>query len=110
VSYRVAVRNVSRVAALRTRVCTQLPSVVQFVRATAGVRFAASRLCFDRRRLAAGAQAAARLVAHVDVDAAPRLTRAHADAAAANADPVRARARMRGLRRPCRPRHVPVTG
>jgi hypothetical protein len=110
VSYRVVVRNVSREPALRTRTCALLPHVVQFVRATAGVRFAGSRLCFDRRRLDAGAEAAAKLVAHVDVDARPGMTHARATAAAANAGRVRARARMRVLRRPCRPQHTPVTG
>jgi hypothetical protein len=110
VSYLVTVRNASREPALRTRTCAQLPRVVQFVRAPAGVRFSGSRLCFSRRRLAAGAAAAARLVAHVDVDARPGMTRARATAAAANAGRVRARARMRVLRRPCPPRHTPVTG
>jgi uncharacterized protein DUF11 len=110
VAYRVKVRNVARVAALRTRTCAELPRVVQLVRASAGVRFAGSRLCFTRTRLAAGAQAAATLVAHVDVDAQPGMTRARAHATAANADPVRARARMRVLRRPCPQEHVPVTG
>jgi uncharacterized repeat protein (TIGR01451 family) len=110
VSYRAIVRNISRDPALRTRVCAQLPGVVQFVRATAGVRFAGSRLCFARGRLAPGAEAAARLVAHIDVDARAGMTHASASAVAANADPVRARARMRVLRRPCPPRHTPVTG
>jgi hypothetical protein len=110
VSYLVTVRNASREPALRTRTCAQLPRVVQFVRAPAGVRFSGSRLCFSRRRLAAGAAAAARLVAHVDVDARPGMTRARATAAAANAGLVRARARMRVLRRPCPPLHTPVTG
>jgi hypothetical protein len=110
VSYLMTVRNASREPVLRARTCAQLPRVVQFVRATAGVSFSGSRLCFSRRHLAAGAAAAARLVAHVDVDARPGMTRASATAGAANAGLVRARARMRVLRRACPPRHTPVTG
>ena len=110
VAYRVELRNVSREPALGTRTCAQLPRVVQLVRTTAGVRFAGSRVCFNRGSLAPRASATALLVAHVDVDARPGVTRAHATAAAANADLVRARARMRVLRRPCRPHHVAVTG
>src|SRR5205085_2501532 len=110
VSYRLVARNVSREPALGARACAQLPRVVQFVRGTAGVRFAGSELCIDRRLLGPGAGVAARLVAHVDVDARPGMTHARAIASAANADLVRARARMRVLRRPCRPQRTPVTG
>jgi hypothetical protein len=110
VSYRVAARNVSREPALRARVCARLPPVVQLARATAGVTFAGSELCFDRPRLAAGAQVAARLVAHVDVDAHAGPTLARATASASNAALVRARARMRVLRRPCHTERAPVTG
>jgi uncharacterized repeat protein (TIGR01451 family) len=110
VSYRVVARNVSRVPALGAHVCTQLPRVVQFVRATAGVRFAGSQLCFGRGRLAPGARMAAHLVAHIDVDAEGGMTRARARASAANAGAVHARARMRVLERPRRPQRTPVTG
>ena len=103
VSYRVVARNVSRVPALRARVCAQLPRAVQFVRATAGVRFDGSQLCFARNRLAPGAAMAARLVAHIDLDAEGGLTRARARASAANASRVHALAPMRIVERPRRP-------
>ena len=102
VSYRVVARNVSHRPALQTRVCARLPRVVRFVRATAGVRFAGRELCFRRGRLGPGARAAARLVAHIDVDAEGGMTRARATAIAANAGRVRARARMRIVERPRR--------
>jgi hypothetical protein len=110
VSYQLVARNVSHDAAVKARVCVRLPGNVQFVRATALARFVGSELCFDRPRLAAGEEVAERLVVHIDVDAHPGTTRAHATAVAANAALVRARARMRVLRRPCRPQHAPVTG
>jgi uncharacterized repeat protein (TIGR01451 family) len=108
--YRVVVRNVSRVAAIRTRVCERLPASVQFVRASRRVRFVGRELCFDRGRLRGGRALAARVVVHVDTDARPGLVRARATASAANADRARARARMRVLRRPTPPRSAPVTG
>jgi hypothetical protein len=110
VSYRVVARNVSRVAALHARVCAQLPPMLQFVRATRGVRFDGSDLCFGRGRLAPGARMGARLVAHIDVDAEGGMTRARARASAANAAAVHARARMRVIERPRRPQRTPVTG
>jgi hypothetical protein len=110
VSYRLVARNVSREPASRARVCMRLPGNVQFVRATTRMRFAGSDLCFDRPRLAAGAEVAERVVVHIDVDARAGSTRARATASAANADLVRARARMRVIQRPCRAQHVPVTG
>jgi hypothetical protein len=110
VSYRVVARNVSAQPAVRPRVCVGLPSLVQFVRATTSVRFAGSDLCFGRARLGPGAAATERLVVHIDVDARAGVTSARATASAANAALVRARARMRVIRRPCPPRHAPVTG
>jgi hypothetical protein len=86
VRYRVVARNVSRVPALRTRVCVRLPRVVQLVR---GVR------CFARARLASGARMTAVLVAHIDIDFEGGTTLARATAHATNAARVHARARMR---------------
>jgi uncharacterized repeat protein (TIGR01451 family) len=104
VSYRVVARNVSRVTAVRARVCTQLPRALQFVRATAGVRRDGSRFCFTRRRLLAGTAAHARLVVHIDLDAEGGPTRARATASAANAPRVHARAPMRVIEMPRAPR------
>lgn len=110
VSYRVVVWNLSAQPAVRARVCIALPSQVQLVRAPSSVRFSGSELCFDRKRLRPGAAAAERVVVHIDVDARAGMTHARATASAANAVLVRAHARMRVIRRPCPPRHVPVTG
>jgi hypothetical protein len=90
VVYRVVARNVSRVTALRVRVCTHLPGAVQFH----------GSLCFSRSRLRAGAAARARLVAHVDLDAEGGPTRARATATAANVRRVHAYARTRLIETP----------
>jgi uncharacterized repeat protein (TIGR01451 family) len=109
-TYTVVARNVSREPAVRTRVCETLPARVQFVRATRRVRFVGRDVCFDRRRLGAGASLATLVVVHVDTDARPGMARARATATAANADRAGARARLRVLQRVAPPRRAPVTG
>jgi hypothetical protein len=95
VVYRVVARNVSRVTALRVRVCTRLPRAVRFDRRS---------LCFTRSRLRDGAAARARLVAHIDLDAEGGPTQARATATARNARRVKAHARMRIIELPRTPR------
>ena len=108
--FRLTVRNVSKVTAIKVTVCDRLPARTQYVAATRKVNFRGARACVNVGNLTADEAVTFTITLRVDRTAPAGRIVNHATATATNAASVNAQANVKVPRISAPRVHAPVTG